>query len=154
MHFEVVMHEEDAELGATYRDLGATESQATPRDDRRVPELLGGGGLVARRRAGRGPDAGPRKSRTTDGDAIPAPIQEGIRAAAIEPFSLLIACRILVEDMSESSGYEAQVAEGRLERAVARATLDAWLHGLGSAMSVGLAYAAVGNCVRRTLHGA
>jgi hypothetical protein len=153
MHFELVMREDDAEIGATYRDLGATELQATPREDRRVPGPLGRGGLVARRRAGGGPDAGPRKSRTMDGEAIPAPIQEGIRAAAIEPFSLLIACRILVEDMSES-GHEARYAEGRLERAVARATLDAWLHGLGSAMSVGLAYAAVGNCVRRTLHGA
>ncbi len=94
MHFEVVMREDDAEIGATNRNLGATESQATRREDRLVPGPLGRAASLPRRRAGGGPDAGSRKLRTTGRDAIPAPIQEGIRAAAIEPLSVLIARRI------------------------------------------------------------
>ena len=81
---------------------------------------------------------------------IPSPIQAPIRAAAGDDASLLMALRLFVEDMGEP-GPEGHVAEGRLERAVARATLEAWLHGVGSAAGVGLAYAAVGNCLMQAL---
>jgi hypothetical protein len=81
---------------------------------------------------------------------IPSPIQAAIRAAAGDDASLLMALRLFVEDTGEP-GPDDQVTEGRLERAVARAMLEAWLHGVGSAASVGLAYAAVGNCLMQAL---
>lgn len=79
-------------------------------------------------------------------EQIPPPIREAIRAATTDRAGFAIACRLFVDDASDSRP-DNHVAEGSLDHAVARATLDAWLHGQGSAESVGHSYATVGNRV-------
>ena len=82
-------------------------------------------------------------------EELPASIREAIRAATDDQASFSIACRLYVEDASDSRS-EAHLAEARLEHAVARATLDAWLHGVGSKESGGFAYVVVANRVAQT----
>jgi hypothetical protein len=83
----------------------------------------------------------------TDEERIPSSIREAIRAAAEDESSFSAASRLFVDDASDSRPAD-RLAEDRLEQAVARATLEAWRHGLGSAVSVGQAYAAVANASR------
>ena len=83
----------------------------------------------------------------TDEGRIPPPIREAIRAAAEDQGSFSDASSLFVDDASDACPAD-HFAEDRLERAVARATLEAWRHGLGSAVSVGVAYAAVANASR------
>jgi hypothetical protein len=83
----------------------------------------------------------------TDEERIPSAIREAIRAAAEDESSFSAASRLFVDDASDSWPAD-HLAGDRLELAVARATLEAWRHGLGSAVSVGLAYAAVANASR------
>ncbi len=85
----------------------------------------------------------------TPAERIPPPIREAIRAPAEDQDTFSIASQLFVEDASDSRPDD-RLAEGRLEHAVARATLEAWRHGLGSAVSVGQAYAAVGKLVAQT----
>jgi hypothetical protein len=80
-------------------------------------------------------------------ERIPSTIREAIRAAAEDQNSFSVASRLFVRDASDSCPAD-RLAEGRLEQAVARATLEAWRHGLGSAVSVGQAYAAVAHAAR------
>lgn len=53
-----------------------------------------------------------------------------------------IACGLFAVDSGEKGGAD-DVAQGRLERAIARALLDAWTDGHCSAEAVGSAYALV-----------
>lgn len=77
---------------------------------------------------------------------MPGPIRHAMLSAAGGEASFSIASRLFVDDASDSRPEE-HGADCGLEHAVARATLDAWLSGLGSAESVGQAYAAVGDHV-------
>jgi hypothetical protein len=83
----------------------------------------------------------------TDEERIPPSIREAVRAAAEDPSSFSAASRLFVDDVRDSHPAD-DFAEDRLERAVARATLEAWGHGLGSAAGVRLAYAAIANASR------
>jgi hypothetical protein len=85
-------------------------------------------------------DAG--RGRTASGEQIiPAPIRYGIEIAAIGARELAIARQLFLADANEWGADRIQAA--RLEHAIARATLDAWLHGIGSGEAVGSAYVAV-----------
>jgi hypothetical protein len=105
---------------------------------------------------GQAPEAGSHADGGVDsaaGDLSVFPdelrrIRNEIRAATEDPAGFSIACRLLVEDTGDSQIGD-DGGEGRLEHAVARATLDAWLRGRGTGEDVGRAYAALGDCLSR-----
>jgi hypothetical protein len=71
--------------------------------------------------------------------AVPHSIRLAILAAAREEGDYAAACRLFVGDVSETTSGEAPGA--RLEHAVARTMLDAWVHGAATVSDVGVAYA-------------
>ena len=87
---------------------------------------------------------GPADSQRANQDApqIPPRILCAIDAATDSLRVFQIACGLFAVDYGEVGGPD-DVAQGRLERAVARALLDAWTDGHGSAEAVGSAYALV-----------
>lgn len=85
----------------------------------------------------------PRASAVS---GIPPPVRHGIRVATHDEPAFAIACRMLVEDLDEPRQQDT-IAAARLERAIARAMLDAWRHGIASADEVGAAYATCGDRV-------
>ena len=85
------------------------------------------------------------------GSRIPDPVRVAIRLAARDEAAFAIACRLFVEDAAEKC-FEDSVSAARLERAVARSTLDAWARGQGSAEGVGVAYAIVGARVAQVMN--
>ncbi len=85
---------------------------------------------------------------------IPLLVWRAIQLAASDESAFSMACRLFVEDVSDSGKCrEDGVRAARLEHAVARATLDAWRRGQGSCESVGSAYAAAGDRVTRARAG-
>ncbi len=87
---------------------------------------------------------GPPDTRggNVDASLIPPDILRAIDAATDSPLVFRIACGLFAVDSGEMGGTD-DVAQGRLERAIARALLDAWADGHGSAEAVGSAYALV-----------
>jgi hypothetical protein len=82
---------------------------------------------------------------------IPDPVRVAIRLAAGDEAAFAIACRLFIEDAAAGC-FEDSVSAARLERAVARSTLDAWARGQGSAEGVGVAYAVVGARVAQVMN--
>jgi hypothetical protein len=85
------------------------------------------------------------------GSLIPERVRLSIQDAADDVTAFSIACRLFVDDTT-GADLKDPVSAARLERAVARATLNAWTRGQGSAEGVGSAYAVVGNCVALAKH--
>ena len=81
-----------------------------------------------------------------DASQIPPDVLRAIDAATDSPMVFQIACGLFAVDSGEMGGTD-DVAQGRLERAIARALLDAWTDGHGSAEAVGSAYARVADRV-------
>jgi len=73
--------------------------------------------------------------------AVPQSIRLAILAAARDERDYAAACRLLAGDVGGIALVDAPGA--RLEHAVARAVLDAWIHGMATASDVGGAYADV-----------
>jgi hypothetical protein len=82
---------------------------------------------------------------------IPERVRVAIRDETDDETAFSIACRLFVQDTSEAD-FKDPVSAARLERAVARATLDAWTRGQGSPEGVGAAYAVVGKRVAMAKH--
>jgi hypothetical protein len=80
--------------------------------------------------------------------AVPEVVRTAIQRATQNDAAFALACRLFLED-AEDEDLADTVDAARLEHAVARATLDAWTHGLGSPDDVGVAYAAVGERILR-----
>jgi hypothetical protein len=78
--------------------------------------------------------------------ALPRPLVCAIEAATSGWREFEVACDLCAED-SRNACSDDNAPQGRLERAIARALLDVWRHGQGSAEAVGSAYALV--AVRR-----
>jgi hypothetical protein len=74
------------------------------------------------------------------GGEIPSSILCAIAIAAPVQRHFELACRLFADDTTEARGDD-HVPGARLEHAIARALLDAWIHGQGSAETVGAAYA-------------
>jgi hypothetical protein len=84
---------------------------------------------------------------------IPPAVSVAIRVATKDATTYSVACRLFEEDASDSRPAHL-ASQGHLERALARTTLDAWRHGLGSVESVGLSYAVAGELVAYAPHAA
>jgi hypothetical protein len=70
---------------------------------------------------------------------VPQSIRLAIQAAAREESDYAAACRLFAGDAGEDPSDS--VPGARLEHAVARTMLDAWVHGIATASDVGGAYA-------------
>ncbi len=79
-------------------------------------------------------------------------IRQAILAASRQERDYALACRLFAGDLAGVSSGDAP--GGGLERAVARAILDAWLHGIATPLDVGGAYADLAfELRRRESHG-
>jgi hypothetical protein len=70
---------------------------------------------------------------------VPHSIRLAILAVAREERDYAAACRLFAGDLSKTTSGEDSAA--KLEHAVARTMLDAWVHGVATAWDVGGAYA-------------
>lgn len=85
-----------------------------------------------------------RRSRRMLVATIPPPILRGIEGAAKGEVERAVARLLFLADATERGDH---VRQARMEHAIARALLDAWSSGIGSAEAVGSAYAAVASRV-------
>jgi hypothetical protein len=87
--------------------------------------------------------ADPRLRAST---GVPSAVIDAIAAAATTPRVFQIACGLFAMDYGETEGRD-NVAQGRLEHAIARALFDAWKVGGCSIEALGSAYALVADRV-------
>jgi hypothetical protein len=97
------------------------------------------------------PTVGSAQTSEPLGSLIPERVRVTIRDEVDDETAFSIACRLFVEDTT-GPDFKESVSAARLERAIARATLNAWMRGQGSAEGVGAAYAVVGNRVALAKH--
>jgi hypothetical protein len=74
---------------------------------------------------------------------VPEEVRTAIQRATNDDAAFSTACRLFLED-TRAGRFDDTVRSARLEHAIARAMLDAWAHGQGTADDVGEAYALVG----------
>jgi hypothetical protein len=88
----------------------------------------------------------PRDIRRAGCAAVPQSIRLAILAAAREEDDYAAACRLFASDVGTVPSGD--VPGARLEHAVARTMLDAWVHGQATAWDVGGAYAELASKLR------